>query len=62
MLYMNMEMLNLKKNYLRRILDISLNNQNYSTIIFYASFSLDEIKPIIEELKDEYHIKNVIFK
>ena len=58
---MNMEMLNLKKNYLRRILDISLNNQNYSTIIFYASFSLDEIKPIIEELKDEYHIKNVIF-
>lgn len=58
---MNVKMLNLKKNYLRRILTTGLNGQDYSTIIFYATFSLDEIKPIIEELKGEYHIENVIF-
>ena len=58
---MNLEMLKMKKNYLRRILDVSLNNRHYSTVVFQASFCLDEIKDIIEELKDEYHIDNVIF-
>lgn len=59
--YMNLEMLKIKKNYLRRILDVSLNNRDYSTVVFQASFCLDEIKKIIEEIKDEYHIDNVIF-
>ena len=58
---MNLEMLKIKKNYLRRILDISLNHRNYSTIVFRATFSLDEIKDIIEELKNEFNIDNVIF-
>lgn len=58
---MNLEMLKIKKNYLRRILDISLNHRNYSTIVFRATFSLDEIKDIIEELKSEFNIDNVIF-
>lgn len=57
---MGLEML--KKNYLRRILDASLNNRNYSTVVFKASFCLDEIKDIIEDLKEEYHIDNVIFR
>ena len=58
---MNLEMETLKKEYLRKILAASLNNRNYSTIVFHASFCLDEIKDIIEELKDEFHIDNVIF-
>lgn len=58
---MNLEMLKMKKNYLRRILDASLNNREYSTVVFHASFCLDEIKNIIEELKEEYYIDNVIF-
>ena len=58
---MNLEMLKMKKNYLRRILEASLNNRDYSTVVFQASFCLDEIKNIIEEIKDEYHIDNVIF-
>lgn len=58
---MNLEMLKIKKIYLRRILDASLNNRDYSTVVFRASFCLDEIKDIMEELKGEYHIHNVIF-
>lgn len=54
-------MIKMKKEYLRKILDASLNNRDYSTVVFRASFCLDEIKDIIEELKDEYHIDNVIF-
>lgn len=58
---MNLEMSQVKENYLRKILDASLFNKNYSTVVFHASFCLDEIKTIIEEIKDDYHIKNVIF-
>ena len=58
---MNLEMEKIKKEYLRKILTASLNNRNYSTVVFYASFCLDEIKDIIEELKEEFHIDNVIF-
>ena len=58
---MNLEMEKIKKEYLRKILDASLYNRDYSTIIFRASFCLNEIKNIIEELKDEYHINNVLF-
>ena len=61
LIYMNLETETLKKEYLRKILAASLNNRNYSTIVFHASFCLDEIKDIIEELKDEFHIDNVIF-
>ena len=50
----------MKMNYLRKILNASLCNKNYSTVVFHASFSLDDMKDIIEELKDEYHIKNLI--
>ena len=58
---MNSEMSKIKKNYLRKILNASLSNKDYSTVVFHASFCLDEIKDIIEEIKDEYHIDNVIF-
>lgn len=58
---MNLEMLKMKKNYFRRILDASLINRDYSTVVFMASFCLDEIKDIIEEIKEEYHIDNPIF-
>lgn len=58
---MNLEMEKIKKEYLRKILAASLNNRNYSTVVLHASFCLDEIKDIIEELKDEFHIDNVIF-
>ena len=50
----------IKSDYLRKILDASLNNRDYSTIVFRASFCLDEVKSMIEELKREYHIDNVI--
>ena len=58
---MNLNLEKVKKAYLRKILATSLNNHNYSTVVFHASFCLDEIKYIIEELKDEFHIDNVIF-
>ena len=58
---MSLEMKRIKKEYLRKILTASLSNRNYSTVIFHSSFCLDEIKDIIEELKDEFHIENVIF-
>lgn len=58
---MNLEIEKIKKEYLRKILAASLNNRNYSTIVFHASFCLDEIKDIVEEIKDEFHINNVIF-
>lgn len=54
---MNLEM---KKEYLRRIINASLNNKKYSTIIFSATFCLDEIKGILEELKKEFGIDNII--
>lgn len=60
--YMNLEMLKIKREYLRKILAVSLNNRDYSTVVFQASFCLDEIKDIIEELKEEFHLDNVIFK
>lgn len=50
----------MKMNYLRKILNASLCNKNYSTVIFHASFCLDDMRDVIEELKDEYHIKNLI--
>ena len=58
---MNLKLETIKREYLRKILDISLNNREYSTVVFQASFCLDEIKGMIEELKGEYHIDNVIF-
>ena len=58
---MILELEKVKREYLRKILTVSLNNRNYSTVVFRASFCLDEIKYIIEELKDEFHIDNVIF-
>lgn len=58
---MNLEIEKIKKEYLRKIMAASLNNRNYSTVVFHASFCLDEIKNTIEELKDEFHIDNIIF-
>ena len=58
---MNLEIEKIKKEYLRKILAASLNNRNYSTVVFHASFCLDEIKDIVEEIKNEFHIDNVIF-
>ena len=51
----------IKKNYLRKVMEISLQNDNYSTVVFYASYCLDDIKDIVEEIKDEFSIDNVIF-
>lgn len=50
----------MKKNYLRKILNACLCNKRYSTVVFHASFCLDDMREIIEELKDEFHIKNLI--
>lgn len=50
----------MKKNYLRKILNACLCNKKYSTVIFHASFCLDDMREAIEELKDEFHIKNLI--
>lgn len=58
---MNLEMYKLKREYLYKILAASLNNRDYSTVVFNASFCLDDIKDIIKELKDEYHLDNVLF-
>ena len=58
---MDLETEKIKREYLQRILTASLSNRNYSTVVFRASFCLDEIKNIIEELKDEFHIDNIIF-
>jgi len=44
---MNLEMLKIKREYLRKVLAVSLNNREYSTVAFSASFCLDEIKEII---------------
>lgn len=57
-----MEIENIKKDYLRRVIAASLYNRNYSTVVFFASYYIDEdIKKIIEELKDEFHIENLVF-
>ena len=58
---MDLKLETIKREYLRKILDVSLNNRNYSTVVFEASFCLDELKEMMKELKDEYHIDNVIF-
>ena len=50
----------MKKNYLRKILNAALCNKNYSTVVFQASFCLDDMKEAIEELKVEFNIKNLI--
>ena len=61
MSYMNFIMNKIKKEYFQKIFSTCLCNNNYSTIIFCATFCLDEIKDIVEELKDEFHIKRIIF-
>ena len=50
----------IKKNFLRKILNACLKNKNYSTVVFYATFPLDDLKEFIDELKEEFHIKNII--
>lgn len=60
-MYMILDIERIKKEYFRKVLAVSLSNRNYSTVVFRASFCLDDIKGIIEELKDEFHIDNVIF-
>ena len=50
----------LKKDYFRKIFKASLSNKDYSTVVINASFSLDDVKNILEELKDEFKIKNLI--
>ena len=50
----------IKKNFLRKILNACLKNKNYSTVVFHATFPLDDLKEFIDELKEEFHIKNII--
>ena len=57
---MSLELRNLKKEYLRNILNVSLSNRNYSTVVLNASFPLDEVRDILEELKKEFNIANLI--
>lgn len=55
-----MEIIELKKEYLRRIIAVSLRYGNYSTLVLKASFCLDEIRDLVEELKDEFNLKCII--
>ena len=57
---MSLELRNLKKEYLRNILTVSLSNRDYSTVVLNASFPLDEVRDILEELKKEFNIANLI--
>ena len=57
---MSLELRNLKKEYLRNILTVSLSNRDYSTVVLRASFPLDDIRDILEELKKELNIVNLI--
>lgn len=57
---MALNLLQTKLDYLRKILNVSLNNQRYSTVIFNSSFPFDNSIEIIEKLKDEYHIDSII--
>ena len=41
----------IKKNFLRKILNACLKNKNYSTVVFHATFPLDDLKEFIDELK-----------
>ncbi len=50
-----------KKEYIRKLLNASLSNKKYSTVIFRSSFALDEIKDVMEELKDEFGLERVIY-
>ena len=50
-----------KKDYLRKVLATSLNGNDYSTVIFRASYCLDDIKDTIDSLKDEFNLDNIIY-
>lgn len=58
---METELVNIKKNYLRNILNKALKNDNYTSIVFHASFPLDEVKELMEELKNEYNIETIAY-
>lgn len=58
---MNFNLDEIKREYLSKILDASLNNRDYSTVIFNATFPLDDIRNVVEELKQKYNIDTVIF-
>lgn len=51
----------LKKQYIHNILSNSLSTRDYSTVIFSATFPLDEVKDIIEGYREEFNLKNIIF-
>ena len=52
----------IKKNFLRKILNACLKNKNYATVVFHATFPLDDLKEFIDELKEEFLIKNIIIE
>ena len=56
---MNYDIKKIKKDYLRKIFEISLKEDDYSTLLIKANFSLDDVRDILEELKDEFNIKNL---
>lgn len=56
-----MDLNKIKIEYLRKILKASLNGQNYSTVFIKASFPLYDLKDILEELKYEFNIENIIY-
>lgn len=58
---MNIQLKDLKKNYLRKLFSTIIGDRIPSNLILYASYSLDDIRDIVFEIKDEYNIKNIIF-
>lgn len=58
---METELINIKKNYLRNILNKALKNDKYTSIVFHASFPLDEVKELMEEIRTEYNIETIAY-
>lgn len=58
---MELELLKLKRDYLKNILNKGLMNDDYSSVIFQSSFALDEVKFLMDDLKDEYNINKIAY-
>lgn len=56
-----MDIESIKREYLNKVLHASLQNNTCSTVVIKASFSLDDIRPIIEDILKDYDVKRVIF-
>ena len=54
----------IKKNFLRKILNACLKNKNYSTVVFHATFPLDDLKEFNnnKEIKKDCGSHSLYFK